>query len=303
MSLSWDLRETLFRCLRKIQTSLCSVWGAIMLCIRRWMNSTLGFLTEPTSSPLLRPRVIGCMSSTPLFRCLAPGSVAAQRSASTMVSPRQPVSCNSWMSSSQPNLDTSSIRTRSTCPALYLGVWHRSNSVPFVTADSRQQKQTTRRAMVRLMFAVNQEVGPRVLQLLGARYPDVARERQEIIEHTWTHPNLWDKPDLAGCHHYLWQVAWTTLAVRCGSGNVVHINVKDDLHQFTVLFTYGSYTMGYFIIPQLNICIPLQPGQLLFVKTCYLVHYVSHFEGVSYVFTGFMDGQLCNDYWAWRDSQ
>ncbi|EJU02815.1 hypothetical protein DACRYDRAFT_106867 [Dacryopinax primogenitus] len=177
-------------------------------------------------------------------------------------------------------------QTRSTYPAVYLG-----------------QSTETVRAMAALLHAINQEVGDRILGLLGKRFPEVAAERKAIIEHTWQHNALYDQPEIAGCCAYLKHHAWLCLAIQDGRGNIVHIDMNDDPHQFTVLFTYGMYTQGYFVIPQLNIHIPLQPGQFLFVKTCYLVHYASHFEGVQYVFPGFMDANLCKDYREWKKKQ
>ncbi|KZO95519.1 hypothetical protein CALVIDRAFT_564573 [Calocera viscosa TUFC12733] len=193
--------------------------------------------------------------------------------------------------------DTGAAQTRSTYPALYMGVWRRSSLVPFITADATKQKPATLDAMDELLRAVDEEVGKRVLQLLGANFPQVAKERDEIIKHTWDHAALSNIQRSA-----LHQRAWLCLALRCGGGNVVHIDMNDDADQYTVLFTYGDFKMGYLVLPQLNIRIPLQPGQLLFIKTRILAHYVYHFTGIRYVFTGFMDATLCKDYRKYASS-
>jgi hypothetical protein len=113
------------------------------------------------------------------------------------------------------------------------------------------------------------------------------------MEHTYLHPAL---AATLSSRPLLRQRAWHCLAFRQGHAHVEHIDLNDDLHQFTIIFVLGNFTGGDLILPQLRIRIPLKPGQILFLRTRYVVHYASDYQGIRYIFSGFMDSTLCNDY-------
>lgn len=68
------------------------------------------------------------------------------------------------------------------------------------------------------------------------------------------------------------------LAMGIGCADGMHIDYGDSVHTMAIIFSAGD-AMVFFCVPQLNIRVPLYPGQFLTISARTLMHYAYMFEG------------------------
>ncbi|KAJ6609188.1 hypothetical protein B0H10DRAFT_2194014 [Mycena sp. CBHHK59/15] len=85
---------------------------------------------------------------------------------------------------------------------------------------------------------------------------------------------------------------FTTIAVKEGSSERVHVDWGDNLHRYAFVFTAGDYIGGDFCVPQLGNRIAVPPGAVLAARTRLLAHCSTPAQGRRLVFTCFVDSML-----------
>jgi hypothetical protein len=72
--------------------------------------------------------------------------------------------------------------------------------------------------------------------------------------------------------------AWTHRALLFNLNTHIHRDLNDDVHGFAAITVFGSFTGGNFVIPELRIKFPFQPGDVIFLKGQMLAHFVTPWE-------------------------
>jgi hypothetical protein len=84
----------------------------------------------------------------------------------------------------------------------------------------------------------------------------------------------------------------TTLAVKEGGSENMHVNWFDNLNMFAWVTAIGDFEGGDFCSPQLGGRMPCKPGSLLGARTRFLAHCCTPVAGRRIVLTFFVDSCL-----------
>jgi len=57
-----------------------------------------------------------------------------------------------------------------------------------------------------------------------------------------------------------------------------HRDGSDDKHGYAAITVFGSFTGGEFVIPELKIKFPIQPGDVIFLKSQLLIHFITAWQ-------------------------
>ncbi|KAJ7016280.1 hypothetical protein C8F04DRAFT_1281994 [Mycena alexandri] len=201
---------------------------------------------------------------------------------------------------------------RSGMPALHLGVWEMYGKLIKITTDARQTKLTKHdlpksapkeeilAAIDDLCRAVKEHVVPRLKQLMDRDVPGHRRVQERI--HARVLHQLRSNKDFALRPDQDFGGLFTTMAVKEGGSERIHIDWNDNLHKYALIFAAGDWEGGEFCIPQLGIRIPLRPGQVLAVRTRLLAHCTAPItSGRRLVFTCFTNSLLLEHTLAGKD--
>jgi hypothetical protein len=72
--------------------------------------------------------------------------------------------------------------------------------------------------------------------------------------------------------------AWTGRAVLANKPTHPHRDLGDWLLGLAVIACFGSFTGGEFVVPGLKVKFPFQPGDVIFIKSSLLTHFVTPWE-------------------------
>ncbi|KAJ7717332.1 hypothetical protein B0H16DRAFT_1799337 [Mycena metata] len=153
---------------------------------------------------------------------------------------------------------------RSGMPALHLGLWEMYAKLIKITTDCAPDKADEARPREENI------VVPRLEQLMDRDVPGHRRVQERI--HTRVLHQLRSNKDFAQRPDQDFGGLFTTMAVKEGGSERIHIDWNDNLHKYALIFAAGDWEGGEFCIPQLGIRIPLRPGQVLAVRTRLLAH-------------------------------
>ena len=87
-------------------------------------------------------------------------------------------------------------------------------------------------------------------------------------------------------------VAFFTIAVKEGSSELIHLDFNDDKEGISWIVPLGDWEGGEFCVPQLNLKIPIQSGQILGAMTRTLTHCSAPVKGRRVILTLFADKTL-----------
>ncbi|KAJ7578929.1 hypothetical protein C8J56DRAFT_1059773 [Mycena floridula] len=173
-------------------------------------------------------------------------------------------------------------------PSTHCGSWEGSRTLeegPVITVESRMQKATTITAMDAMLTFMKEKVFRKVNTLLENECPEIwqralrcdARLRRFLGEDFVKRPALYYGP------------AFACIAMKSGTSEVIHLDFSDDKRFLTWCIPVGNWKGAYFVIPQLNIKIPIIPGHVYAVLAGVVAHCSTPIEaGERYIFTGFM---------------
>ncbi|KAJ7572540.1 hypothetical protein C8J56DRAFT_1068412 [Mycena floridula] len=173
-------------------------------------------------------------------------------------------------------------------PSTHCGSWEGSRTLeegPVITAESRMQKPKTIMAMDTMLTYMKEKVFQKVNIILENECPEIwqralqcdARLRRFLREDFVNRPALYYGP------------AFACIAIKSGTSEVIHLDFSDDKRFLTWCIPVGNWKGAYFVIPQLNIKIPIIPGHVYAVLAGVVAHCSTPIEaGERYIFTGFM---------------
>ncbi|KAJ7583945.1 hypothetical protein C8J56DRAFT_1054464 [Mycena floridula] len=173
-------------------------------------------------------------------------------------------------------------------PSTHCGSWEGSRTLeqgPVLTFESRAQKANTITAMDTMLAFMKDNVFHKVNTILENECPKLwqhalrcdARLRRFLSDDFVKRPALYYGP------------AFACVAVKSGTSEVIHLDFSDDKRFLTWCIPVGNWKGAYFVIPQLNIKIPIIPGHVYAVLAGVMAHCSTPIEaGERYIFTGFM---------------
>ncbi|KAJ7178437.1 hypothetical protein C8R43DRAFT_942122 [Mycena crocata] len=146
----------------------------------------------------------------------------------------------------------------STTPGYHFGVWGLFSLQPHVTAESIQ-KLEVQDALDALLTEVKVSVVPFMERLMHQYAPEQERIQKRIHDRNLfllakefaLRPAL----DFGGL--------FTTIAMKEGSSDIIHIDWNDNTRKYTLMFVVGHFTGAEFCVPQLNMHLPVRQGMLL----------------------------------------
>ncbi|KAJ7903248.1 hypothetical protein B0H13DRAFT_2512242 [Mycena leptocephala] len=172
---------------------------------------------------------------------------------------------------------------RSTTPAQHFGIWEHYTSHPIITGDSRQ---------IKAMLAERPELVDAIHDLCGIIKKHFLPRLQEIVDRIHKRIRKYLDRDLEDYPNFDFLGLFTTIAVKEGTSENVHIDWGDNLHRFAYVFTVGDYSGGDFCTPQLGGRIAVPPGSVLAARTRLLAHCSTPAKGRRLVFTCLVDSML-----------
>jgi hypothetical protein len=72
---------------------------------------------------------------------------------------------------------------------------------------------------------------------------------------------------------------WAHRALLFNLDTHAHRDLRDDRNGYAAIAVFGSFTGGEFVVPQLKIKFPFQPGDIIFIKGQMLHHFVTPWKG------------------------
>ncbi|KAJ7837323.1 hypothetical protein B0H13DRAFT_1651620, partial [Mycena leptocephala] len=183
---------------------------------------------------------------------------------------------------------------RSMTPAQHFGIWEHYKSRPIITGDSRQIRAilADRPELVDVIHdlcgIIKKHFLPRLQEIVDWYFPGQRRTQDEIHKRI----RKYLARDLEGYPNFDFLGLFTTVAVKEGTSENVHIDWGDNLHRFAYVFTAGDYSGGDFCTPQLGGRIAVPPGSVLAARTRLLAHCSTPAKGCRLVFTCFVDSML-----------
>ncbi|KAJ7859663.1 hypothetical protein B0H14DRAFT_2350999 [Mycena olivaceomarginata] len=182
---------------------------------------------------------------------------------------------------------------RSVSPALHLGVWERYTSKPIIMGDSRQINAPVDKRE-KLVDAVHDLCGvvkaywlPKIRAIVEWYYPGQEKKLRMhacILKHLGCNLAKYPNFDFGGMI--------TTLAVKEGGSEKMHVDWFDNMNMFAWVTAVGDFEGGDFCSPQLGGRMPCKPGSLLGARTRFLTHCCIPVAGRRIVFTFFVDSCL-----------
>ncbi|KAJ6610031.1 hypothetical protein B0H10DRAFT_2061698 [Mycena sp. CBHHK59/15] len=135
---------------------------------------------------------------------------------------------------------------RSMTPAQHFGIWEHYLSHPIITGDSRQIKAMLARrpdlvdAIHHLCELIKEHILPKLQEIVDWYFPGQRRTQDELRICKYLSRDLEEYPnfDFLGL--------FTTIAVKEGSSERVHVDWGDNLHRYAFVFTAGDYIGGDF---------------------------------------------------------
>jgi hypothetical protein len=84
-------------------------------------------------------------------------------------------------------------------------------------------------------------------------------------------------PETNICKTGKWE-CWAHRALLFNQETRTHRDTRDAMFGYAVIVTFGSFTGGEFVLPQLGLKFPHQPGDVIFVKGQLLQHFVTEWK-------------------------
>ncbi|KAJ6616092.1 hypothetical protein B0H10DRAFT_2038796 [Mycena sp. CBHHK59/15] len=183
---------------------------------------------------------------------------------------------------------------RSMTPAQHFGIWEHYLSHPIITGDSRQTKAMLARrldlvdAIHHLCGVIKEHILPKLQEIADWYFPGQRRTQDEIHRRIRKYLSR----ELEEYPNFDFLGLFTTIAVKEGSSERVHVDWGDNLHRYAFVFTAGDYIGGDFCVPQLGNRIAVPPGAVLAARTRLLAHCSTPAQGRRLVFTCFVDSMV-----------
>ncbi|KAF8146144.1 hypothetical protein K438DRAFT_1870444 [Mycena galopus ATCC 62051] len=183
---------------------------------------------------------------------------------------------------------------RSVSPALHLGVWERYTSKPIITGDSRQidapvdKREKLVDALHDLCGVVKAYWLPKIRAIVEWYYPGQEWVWEAMHARILKHLGR----DLAKYPNFDFGGMITTLAVKEGGSEKIHVDWFDNMNMFAWVTAVGDFEGADLCSPQLGGRMPCKPGSLLGARTRFLAHCCTPVAGRRIVFTFFVDSCL-----------
>ncbi|KAF8667673.1 hypothetical protein AX14_006321 [Amanita brunnescens Koide BX004] len=148
--------------------------------------------------------------------------------------------------------------------AFHFGVWRRYQSIPFVTKDSRSSDEKKRAASDAFLTVIRNSVAGKIATFTEHYAPKLWSKQKGISNY------LSQFEHITSCKALNFEDAFTTVAVKEGSSEHVHIDRNDQ--GITWVLPIGEWEGGNMVFPQLGLEVPLRAGELLGFKASLLAH-------------------------------
>ncbi|KAG8939457.1 hypothetical protein FRC04_006572 [Tulasnella sp. 424] len=166
----------------------------------------------------------------------------------------------------------------------HVGVWSKYRHVPHMTAVVAQQSNEAKNALNKYAGLVGELVVKPVAALIKALDPSYYRlaTRVNIYVHLACEESDPLTPNLK------WGPLFNVAALRWGAGSVAHLDF-DPAELYAFLLADMKFTGGRFCLPHAELAIPFGPYTVILVQAGKLVHFTEEFQGLRFIFTGFID--------------
>ncbi|KAK7682262.1 hypothetical protein QCA50_014465 [Cerrena zonata] len=162
-------------------------------------------------------------------------------------------------------------------PTFHVGGWSKYSKDIFLTGDSKNQDAESTKALHSLIGTLGKLVIPKVEKTLRSLLPshfETTDSVRKLIQEKY--PQIYEAGDGVFDFHGL----GNALAFCSGYSDGMHIDLGDSKETVAVILAAGEAVV-HFCIPQLDLKIPLYPGQCLTVSARLLSHYAYLFEGTG----------------------
>ncbi|KAJ7579430.1 hypothetical protein C8J56DRAFT_756713, partial [Mycena floridula] len=182
---------------------------------------------------------------------------------------------------------------RSSIPATHVGSWEKfrkKRKGPHITTESRDPKAETRAALDAFLGYLNATLFKKVNNILRHDHPDLwecgvraAKRLDSFLGKAYA-----ERPALR------FGPAFSCVAFKYGASEIIHLDFSDDWRYLTWCMPIGEHWEGaFFVIPQLNIKIPVRPGKMYAVLAGVVAHCSTPITaGQRLILTGFMQKDL-----------
>ncbi|KAJ7573368.1 hypothetical protein C8J56DRAFT_804846, partial [Mycena floridula] len=177
--------------------------------------------------------------------------------------------------------------------ATHVGSWEKfckKRKGPHITTESRDPKAETRAALDAFLGYLNATLFKKVNNILRHDHPDLwersfraAKRLDSFLGKAYA-----EQPALR------FGPAFSCVAFKYGASEIIHLDFSDDWRYLTWCMPIGEHWEGaFFVIPQLNIKIPVCPGKMYAVLAGVVAHCSTPITaGQRLILTGFMQKDL-----------
>jgi hypothetical protein len=171
--------------------------------------------------------------------------------------------------------------TRRGASSLYLGAWKRYKNEPAWTADSHHGD--TQQEDIDNFLQISTPAFKYVQNILKQRFPDIYDRYIEANKNISLHDQ----------EHYQERpyAPYATLTVNVDKAVTMHKDWEGDIYGMECIIVLGDWTIGgELILEDVNACIVLKPGDIYFLNSANIFHYVNpHSGGLRYSLVMFTD--------------
>lgn len=121
------------------------------------------------------------------------------------------------------------------------------------------------------------DIADKISVLFAAVDPDTWKEYREVYV------------KMASCRMYSYLRDWDPSNIHCFVGHYILINVLTTLHQdlmapktgWVAMLVLGNFTEGNLCFPEMDVALPYQPGDVVFVRSWALQHFIRKYRGIE----------------------
>lgn len=157
------------------------------------------------------------------------------------------------------------------------GLWHATGQTKRDPTMTAEEAGTATRAM-----AVQQwypAFAP-VFQAIGR----IFQEADPWAYHYYrSNYDYWQRKfEFVKTHYVSARCCFMSTAILINQNVLPHRDGVDMVNGWVAMTVFGSFTGGYLCLPDLNIKVPYQPGDVILFRSALLEHYITQFEGTRY---------------------
>ena len=121
------------------------------------------------------------------------------------------------------------------------------------------------------------DIADKISVLLAAVDPDTWKEYREVYV------------KMASYRMYSYLRDWDPSNIQCFVGHYILVNVLTTIHRdlkdpkegWVAMLVLGNFAGGNLCLPEMNVALPYQPGDVVFIRSWALQHFIRRYQGIE----------------------